>query len=72
MKLIHPTGQGALACLRAMRTVTAGEDPLRPAVRALMVAAQRVLMSLDVDLEALQSIDAAELDEARARLDITA
>jgi hypothetical protein len=64
MKLIHPTGEEALACLRAMRTVTAGEDPLPPAARALMSAAQRILMSLDSDLDTLPPIGAAELKAA--------
>lgn len=64
MKLIHPTGQEALACLRAMRTVTAGDDKLPPAARALMDAAQHVLMSLDTDLDALGPIGVAELRAA--------
>jgi hypothetical protein len=64
MKLIHPSGDEALACLRAMRTVTAGDDPLPPAARALMAAAQRILMSLDTDLDALSPIGAVALKAA--------
>src|SRR5260221_1852766 len=64
MAVIHPAGGEALACLRAMRMVTAGDGPLPPAVRALMTAAQRILMSLDTDLDALPPIGSAELTAA--------
>lgn len=56
MKLIHPTGNEAVACLRAMRTVTAADEPIPPAVRAMMDAAQRSLMALDTDIDALPPI----------------
>jgi hypothetical protein len=61
MQLIHPAGQEAIACLRAMRTATAGDGPIPPAVRAMMMAAQRILMSLDVDPDTLPTISPAEL-----------
>ncbi|MFM9673633.1 hypothetical protein, partial [Streptomyces galilaeus] len=58
MRLVHPQGPEALACLRAMRTVTAGDGPLPPAVRAMMDAARRVLMNIDtpVDIDNLAPI----------------
>src|SRR5260221_4594044 len=65
MELIHPAGGEALACLRAMRTVTAGDGPLLPAVRALMTAAQRILMSLHPHLHALPPIGSAQLAAPR-------
>ncbi|MCE9648775.1 MAG: ubiquinone biosynthesis protein COQ4 [Parvibaculum sp.] len=61
MQLIHPEGDEALACLRAMRSVTAGEAPLSPAVRAMMTAAQNMLMTIETDLDTLEPIDAKEL-----------
>lgn len=61
MQLIHPRGEEALACLRTMRTVTAGEAAPTPAVHALMTAAQRALMALDVDLDRLEPIKPEEL-----------
>ncbi len=66
MRLVHPQGPEALACLRAMRTVTAGDGPLPPAVRAMMDAARRVLMSVDadVDIDNLPPIRAAEVAAA--------
>ena len=60
MKLIHPTGSEALACLRAMRTVTAGDGPIPPAAHALMDAARRILMSLDADIDGLMPISPHE------------
>ncbi len=64
MKLIHPTGTEALACLRAMRTVTAGDGAIPPAAKAMMNAAQRVLMSLDTDVDTLTPISPRELGAA--------
>jgi len=52
-KLIHPTGGEGLACLRAMRTVTAGDG-----------AAQRLLMALDTDPDTLAPISPRELAAA--------
>ncbi|MDE1986814.1 MAG: hypothetical protein KGJ28_09765 [Alphaproteobacteria bacterium] len=61
MQLIHPRDDEALTCLRAMRSVTAGEGPLTPAVRAMMGAAQRLLMATDVDLDTLAPVAPDEL-----------
>lgn len=61
MQLIHPEGEEAIACLRAMRGVTAGDGPLAPAVRALMEAARSALMSVETDIDALAPIEAEEL-----------
>ncbi|MGG2362708.1 hypothetical protein ACE4Z5_27815, partial [Salmonella enterica] len=49
-----------------MRTVTAGDGPLPPAVRAMMDAARRVLMNIDtpVDIDNLAPIRPAEVAAA--------
>jgi hypothetical protein len=61
LQLIRPRGEEALACLRAMRSVTAGAGALSPAVHALMSAAQRALRAFDVDLDRLEPIAPEEL-----------
>ncbi len=61
MKLIHPSADEGLHCLRAMRTVVARNGALPPAARAMMEAAQKLLMSLDVDLDTLEPITPDEL-----------
>ncbi len=61
MKLVHPTPDEGLQCLRAMRTVVARAGVVPPASRALMNAAQKMLMALDVDLDSLPPITPDEL-----------
>ena len=61
MKLIHPSADEGVYCLRAMRTVVARDGALPPAARAMMAAAQKMLMSLEVDLDSLQPITPEEL-----------
>lgn len=61
MKLIHPSADEGLYCLRAMRTVVARDGALPPAARAMMSAAQKMLMSVDVDLDSLQPVVPGDL-----------
>jgi hypothetical protein len=66
MQLIHPRGEEALACLRAMRTVTGGDGAVPAAPRAMMTAAARLLMAIDsgLDIDGLQPIAPAALAAA--------
>lgn len=61
MKLIHPSPEEGLYCLRAMRSVVADKGSIPQASRALMTVAQKILMSLDVDLDTLQPITPEEV-----------
>lgn len=68
MQLIHPQGDEALACLRAMRTATAADGAVPPAARAMMVAASQMLMGMEdgIDADGLRPIAPAELAAAIA------
>jgi hypothetical protein len=59
--LLTPPPDLALLGLRALRTVGSSDGPLRPGVRRLMAAAQRLLLHLDADLDALAPLEPAEL-----------
>lgn len=57
MRLILPDPAAALLGLRAMKTVASAAGRVMPAQRALMEAARRVILRLDVDIDALPPID---------------
>src|SRR5581483_638027 len=61
MNLIHPGPEEGMLCLRAVRTAVERSDGIPPAARAMMTAAQQVLLSLDADLDTLPTITPAEL-----------
>jgi hypothetical protein len=61
MNLIHPGAEEGMLCLRAVRTAVARADGIPPAARAMMSAAEQVLLNLDADLDTLPTIAPAEL-----------
>ncbi len=61
MRLEKPDPLTALLGLRAMKTLAAANGPMRPAQRALLEAAKKVLLHVDADLDALPAITPAEL-----------
>lgn len=63
MQIIHPTPEVGLLGLRAMRMVAGAGGEIGPAAEALLVAAQRVLLNLEVALDDLAPITPAELAE---------
>lgn len=63
MELLHPEPAQGLLGLRAMCQVATADGEIAPAARALMQAAQSVLLKLDVPLDELPPITPAELAE---------
>jgi hypothetical protein len=61
MRLEQPDPATALLGLRAMKTLTTTDGPMRPAQRALLEAAKKVILRVDADLDALPAITPAEL-----------
>jgi hypothetical protein len=61
MQLIHPGPEEAMLCLRAVRSAVVRADGPPPAARAMMTAAQRLILHTDVDLDGLAPITPAEL-----------
>lgn len=61
MQLIHPDPEQGLLGLRAMRMVAAADGAIAPAARAMMQAAQRMLLKLDLALDDLPPITPPEL-----------
>jgi hypothetical protein len=61
MQLIQPDPAAALLGLRAMKTISTTDGPIRPAQRALMQAAQKMILRIDADIDALPTITPAEL-----------
>src|SRR4051812_28841209 len=61
MHLIHPGPDEAMLCLRAVHSVVARAEGIPSAVRAMMTAAQRLVLHTDADLDALAPITPAEL-----------
>lgn len=59
--LLTPPPDLAVLGLRAMRMVGASDGPLRPGVRALMLAAQKAFLDVDVPVDELAPIEPAEL-----------
>ncbi len=61
MHLIQPDPAAALLGLRAMKTVASASGAIRPAQRALMEAAQKMILRLEADIDALPPVTPAEL-----------
>ena len=61
MRLIQPDPAAALLGLRAMKTVVSAGGAIKPAERAMMDAAQKVILRTNHDIDALPPITAAEL-----------
>jgi hypothetical protein len=61
MRLMHPDPEAGLLGLRAMKTIVAAAGPMGPSQRAVMEAAKKVILHLDADIDALQSVTPAEL-----------
>jgi hypothetical protein len=61
MHLMRPDPAAALLGLRAMKTVASLSGEIGPAQRALMQAAQKVILGIDADIDALPAVAPAEL-----------
>lgn len=61
MRLLHPAPAAALIGLRAMKMVASAGGPIGPSQRALMTAAQKVILRIDADIDSLPPITPAEL-----------
>lgn len=61
MRLLHPDPAAALVGLRAMKTMACAAGPIGPAQRAVMTAAQKVILQIDADIDSLPAITPAEL-----------
>jgi hypothetical protein len=61
MRLQQPDPATALLGLRAMKTMATAAGPMRPAQRALLEAAKKVLLHVDADIDGLAAITPAEL-----------
>ncbi len=61
MYLLHPDPAAALLGLRAMKTMASVSGQIGSAQRAVMAAAQKVILRLDVDIDALPPIAPDEL-----------
>jgi hypothetical protein len=61
MRLMHPDPAAGLLALRAMKTIFTAGGPMGPSQRAVMEAAKKVILRLDVDINALQPVMPAEL-----------
>lgn len=70
MQLLKPTPEEAEAGLRAMVMVARAPGTIAPAARALIGAAQKVLLGTDADIDHLDGIAPADLARALARPEI--
>ncbi|GEP60044.1 hypothetical protein RSO01_72100 [Reyranella soli] len=61
MRLIQPDPAAALLGLRAMKTVASTDGAIRPGARALMEAAQKMILHTQYDIDALPPVGATEL-----------
>lgn len=61
MRLLHPDPAAALLGLRAMKTMASVSGWIGPVQRAVMAAAQKVILRLDTDIDMLPSIAPDEL-----------
>jgi hypothetical protein len=61
MRLMHPDPAAGLLGLRAMKAIASAAGPMGPSQRAVMEAAKRVILRLDVDIDALPPIMPGEL-----------
>src|SRR4051812_13823429 len=61
MRLMRPDPAAALLGLRAMKTMATASGEIGPAQRALMQAAQKVILGIEADIDSLPPITPAEL-----------
>jgi hypothetical protein len=61
MRLMRPDPAAALLGLRAMKTIATASGEIGPAQRGLMQAAQKVILGIEADLDALPTVTPAEL-----------
>ena len=61
MQLMQPDPAAAVLGLRAMKTIASAAGPIGPAQRALMEAAQEVILHVDADIDTLPPVMPAEL-----------
>jgi hypothetical protein len=61
MRLMRPDPAAALLGLRAMKTIATASGDIGPAQRGLMQAAQKVILGIEADIDALPAITPAEL-----------
>ena len=61
MRLMRPDPAAALLGLRAMKTIASTSGAAEPTVRALMQAAQKVILGIEADIDALPPATPAEL-----------
>jgi len=61
MHLIQPDPASALLGLRALKTIASAAGPVGPAQRAMMEAAQKVILRTNADIDALAPVTPAEL-----------
>jgi hypothetical protein len=61
MHLMRPDPAAALLGLRAMKTIAAASGGVGPAQRGLMQAAQKVILGIEADVDALPTVTPAEL-----------
>ena len=61
MHLIQPDPATALLGLRALKTIASATGPVGPAQRAMMEAAQKVILHIQADIDTLAPVTPAEL-----------
>jgi hypothetical protein len=61
MQLLQPDPATALLGLRALKTIATAAGPVGPAQRAMMAAAQKVILHTNVDIDGLAPVTPAEL-----------
>ena len=61
MRLLHPDPAAGLLGLRAMKTIVTAGGAMGPSQRAVMEAAKKVILRLDVDIDSLTPVTPAEL-----------
>jgi hypothetical protein len=66
MHLIQPDPATALLGLRALKTIASASGPVGPAQRAMMEAAQKVILHTHADIDTLAPVTAAELAQGFA------
>ncbi len=66
MHLIQPDPATALLGLRALKTIASASGPVGPAQRAMMEAAQKVILHTQADIDTLAPVTAAELAQGFA------
>ena len=66
MHLIQPDPATALLGLRALKTIASAAGPVGPAQRAMMAAAQKVILRTSADIDTLAPITPAELAQGFA------